>query len=63
VIEFIDKLQRTILKRVQAVTSPNLSLYVAGEWADTYYIYDDFGNLRFVLPPEAIANIEQYGNE
>ena len=58
VIEFTDKLKQTVLKRVQAVESPNLSTYVVGEWADTYYVYDDFRNLRYVLPPEAIKNVE-----
>ena len=62
VIEFVDKLGQTILKRVQAVEAPNMSTYVSGEWADTYYIYDDFGDLRYVLPPEAVNNIDQYLN-
>ncbi|WP_421977255.1 DUF6443 domain-containing protein [Roseivirga seohaensis] len=46
VISFTDKLGRTILKRVETgeVTTP---------WADTYYVYDDFGNLALVLSPEA----------
>ncbi|MEM8568656.1 MAG: DUF6443 domain-containing protein, partial [Bacteroidota bacterium] len=57
VIEFVDKLGQTILKRVQAVESPNMTTYTPGEWADTYYIYDNFGDLRYVLPPEAIKAI------
>ena len=44
--EFVNKTGQTILKRVEAPTG----------WADTYYMYDDFGNLRFVLPPEASKN-------
>ncbi|WP_185153394.1 DUF6443 domain-containing protein, partial [Fulvivirga lutimaris] len=59
VIEFVDKLGRTILKRVQAVDSPNLTTYNIGEWADTYYVYDDYGNLRYVLPPESIKELNQ----
>lgn len=45
VIEFVDKIGKTILKRVQVDEAKTT-------WADTYYVYDDFGNLRFVLPPE-----------
>ncbi len=50
--EYIDLEGRTILKRVQAheTGSPE-------EWADTYYIYDERGNLRYVLPPEAVKAI------
>ena len=29
-----------------------------GENLTTYYVYDDFGNLRFVLPPESTAHFE-----
>jgi hypothetical protein len=49
--EFVDKLGRTILKRVEAPINGDGDL--TNDWADTYYVYDDFGNLRFVLPPEA----------
>ena len=62
VIEFTDKIGQIILKRVQAVEDPDPGNYIKGEWADTYYIYDDFGNLRFVLPPEAVKNIDEYLN-
>jgi len=49
VIEFVDKQGRTICKRVQADTS---------QFADTYYIYDDFGNLAVVLPPEGVEKLK-----
>jgi hypothetical protein len=49
VIEYIDKLGRTVCKRVQYNTdSSGSKLYTS-----TYYIYDDIGNLVVVLPPEA----------
>ncbi|MDR0833624.1 MAG: DUF6443 domain-containing protein [Candidatus Symbiothrix sp.] len=41
--EFKDKLGQVVLQR-QVDTDGNY---------DTYYVYDDFGNLRFVLPPLA----------
>jgi RHS repeat-associated protein len=50
VIEFTNKQGQTILKRVQANEAGSV-------WADTYYVYDDFGNLRYVLPPEAVVEI------
>ncbi|MGK7390101.1 MAG: DUF6443 domain-containing protein [Candidatus Cyclobacteriaceae bacterium M2_1C_046] len=48
VIEFINQLGQTILKRVQADST---------EWADTYYIYDIKDRLKVVVPPQASANI------
>jgi hypothetical protein len=45
VIEYKDKQGRVVLKKVQAPNS---------EWAQTYYVYDDFGNLSIVLSPEAV---------
>ncbi|TRX62666.1 hypothetical protein FNH22_00805 [Fulvivirga sp. M361] len=58
VVEFVDKLGKTVLKRVQVAVNPNMATYTSGEWADTYYVYDDFGDLRYVLPPEAIKEIQ-----
>ncbi|WP_299897696.1 DUF6443 domain-containing protein [uncultured Aquimarina sp.] len=45
--EYTDKLGRVILKRTFNNNTPH----------DTYYVYDDFGNLTFVLPPKiTVAN-------
>ncbi|GCC52388.1 hypothetical protein SanaruYs_26250 [Chryseotalea sanaruensis] len=54
VIEYVDKEGRTILKRVQVVTGNPSSTDVDRDtnWASTYFIYDDFGNLVCVIPPE-----------
>jgi len=48
--EYTDKLGRVILKKVQAAVSNDLNNVT--QWALTYYVYDDLGNLRLVLPPE-----------
>ncbi len=50
--KFTDKLGRVVLKRTYAdVINNNGSVSVA-EPHDTYYVYDDFGNLTYVLPPK-----------
>ena len=47
--EFTDKLGRVILKKVKSG---------ANSFYKTYYIYDDYGNLTYVVPPEAVVRIE-----
>ncbi|WP_117885618.1 DUF6443 domain-containing protein [Aureibaculum luteum] len=44
--EFKDKQGRVVLKRT----------YNAGVAHDTYYVYDGFGNLTYVLPPKSEAH-------
>lgn len=41
--EYKDKQGRVVLRRI----------YTNNQMHDTYYVYDDSGNLRYVLPPEA----------
>lgn len=48
--EFKDKLGRVILKRTYADISSTPTAH------DTYYVYDDYGNLTYVLPPKADAD-------
>ncbi|WP_245933837.1 DUF6443 domain-containing protein [Candidatus Ulvibacter alkanivorans] len=55
VVEYKDKLGRVVLKRHYSTVSgrastpdPNLNINL-----DTYYVYDDFGNLAIVLSPKA----------
>ncbi|CAD0009677.1 DUF6443 domain-containing protein [Flavobacterium salmonis] len=43
--EFKDKEGRIVLKRT----------FDAGKWHDTYYVYDDYGNLTYVLPPKTLT--------
>ena len=52
VIEYKDKQGLVILKKVQVEASPSSG---HDGWLCTYYIYDDLNQLRFVVPPKAIA--------
>jgi hypothetical protein len=52
-LEFKDKLDRVVCKKVQ-VSDPLASQV---SYASTYYIYDVTGHLVVVLPPEAIAHL------
>ncbi|MFY0256546.1 DUF6443 domain-containing protein, partial [Chitinophaga sp. 30R24] len=54
VIEYKDKDGKVMLKKVQLSGNPG-SAHVG--WLCTYYVYDDLGNLRFVLSPKAVAAI------
>jgi hypothetical protein len=51
VVEYKDKNGHVVLKKVQLWVTP-----AAGPsgWLNTYYVYDDLGNLRFVMPPKAV---------
>jgi RHS repeat-associated protein len=51
VVEYKDKEGRVVLKKVQIATTPGTG-HVG--WLNTYYVYDDLGNLRYVLPPKAV---------
>ncbi len=48
-IEFTNKLGQTLLKK---------SLVSGTTWAETHYIYDHFGRLRVVIPPEASSLLD-----
>ena len=49
--EYKDGEGRVILKKVQIAAAPGTD---HTGWLCTYYIYDDFGNLRFVLQPRGV---------
>ncbi|WP_281986973.1 DUF6443 domain-containing protein [Aquimarina aggregata] len=57
--EYTDKRGRVVLKRTYN-TTPNTSggssAAGGGEAHDTYYVYDDFGNLSYILPP--LVNVD-----
>ncbi len=47
--EFTDKQGRVILKRTYALIGSTETAH------DTYYVYDDFGNLTYTLPPKVVT--------
>jgi len=51
--EFKDKEGRVVLKRINIPSKPEAPLNSSGNH-DTYYVYDIYGNLTFVLPPKLV---------
>jgi RHS repeat-associated protein len=51
VIEYINTTGQVVLKKVQLDDSPT-DAYTG--WISTYNVYDEFGRLRCVIPPEAV---------
>jgi RHS repeat-associated protein len=58
VVEYKDKEGKVILKKVQLDNAPSNN---HTGWLCTYYVYDDFGQLRFVIPPKAVNYLEANG--
>lgn len=54
---YTDRSGKVILKKIQAATSAVLNDPL--HWAQTYYIYDLTGRLRYVLQPELVKNLIQ----
>jgi RHS repeat-associated protein len=54
VVEYKDRLGHVVLKKVQLSATPGTA-HVG--WLCTYYVYDDLGNLRFVIQPRAVELI------
>ncbi len=60
--EFKDKMGRMILKRTFDIPIGETKSSTGSITIDTYYIYDAYGNLTFVLPPKLSAQITSNGN-
>ena len=60
VISFKDLEGHVVLKKVQlsAATVDNGSGSGHLNWLCTYYVYDDFGSLRFVITPKVVTQID-----
>jgi hypothetical protein len=51
VVEYKDQQGKVVLKKVQLWDVPASG---PSGWLNTYYVYDDLDNLRFVIPPRAV---------
>ena len=61
-IEYKDKEGRLILKKVQDKEDANgLDRNGHAGWICTYYVYDDYNNLRYVIQPKGVAWLEAKG--
>jgi RHS repeat-associated protein len=60
VIEYKDNQGNTVLNKVQIGTVNGAAPYT--NWLCTFYVYDDLGRLRFVIPPKAVAQMISAGN-
>ncbi len=58
-ISYTDIRGQLLLQRVQAAAAVDTVTYRSGDWADTYYLYDLVGNLRYVFPPQMVAEMEE----
>ncbi|RQO79683.1 hypothetical protein DBR40_01610 [Pedobacter sp. KBW01] len=54
-VSYTDNNGRTILKK-QLLNQGGTT------WVETYYVYDDLGQLVFIVPPKAAALMDSYGN-
>lgn len=56
--EYANSKGQVILKKVQKETAAGNG---HGDWLNTYYLYDVYGNLAFVIPPRAVELLETNG--
>ena len=63
-VEYTDKLGRTVLKRTHSANATRAADTPSdpNDQHDTYYIYDDYGNLAYVLSPEASDKVLANGS-
>jgi len=53
-VEYKDKLDRTILKKLELTTGATAAHF---GWLCTYYVYDELNILRCIITPKAVAQI------
>ena len=57
-IEYKDLYGQLILRKVQNSASADNGSSVHVGWLCTYYVYDDYGNLRFIITPNVVQLID-----
>lgn len=62
IYEYKDLSGNVILKKVQEKEGAELDMNGYGGWLSTYYVYDDFGRLRYTLTPKAVSQMLLSGN-
>jgi RHS repeat-associated protein len=60
VIEYKDRSGQVVLKKVQEAATVSAGSYTG--WLCTYYVYDDFGRLRYTLSSKAVQSMLVAGN-
>ncbi len=55
-VQYTDKLGRVVLKKTEGCDTPPGDGHLG--WLATYYVYDDLGQLRVVIPPLAVDMFE-----
>lgn len=60
IIEYRDNNDRVILRKQQFENAPNLTEGHGG-WLCTYYVYDDFGRMRYMITPKAVQQLPAAG--
>jgi RHS repeat-associated protein len=61
-LNFTNISGQVVLKRTQLDEDVKLEGYTSSintPWLDTYYVYDDFGSLKFMIPPKAVELLKQ----
>ncbi|HEX2607522.1 MAG TPA: DUF6443 domain-containing protein [Flavisolibacter sp.] len=58
VVEYRDRSGQLLLKKVQVAASVPADYSGYTGWLCTFYVYDDFGRLRFIITPKAVEAIQ-----